>query len=58
MIDNAFAYVKNPLATRAARPRGIHHLTTEPYRPRTNGKVDRFHQTMVSRGPTSRDTKL
>jgi len=24
----------------------IRHLTTEPYRPRTNGKVERFHQTM------------
>jgi hypothetical protein len=22
------------------------HLTTQPYRPRTNGKVERFHQTM------------
>ena len=27
--------------------RGIRHLTTEPYRPRTNGKVERFHQTMA-----------
>ena len=26
---------------------GIRHLTTEPYRPRTNGKVERFHQTMA-----------
>ena len=25
---------------------GIRHLTTQPYRPRTNGKVERFHQTM------------
>ena len=25
----------------------IRHLTTEPYRPRTNGKVERFHQTMA-----------
>ena len=24
----------------------LRHLTTEPYRPRTNGKVERFHQTM------------
>ncbi|MBA3843212.1 MAG: transposase, partial [Actinobacteria bacterium] len=23
------------------------HLTTKPYRPRTNGKVERFHQTMA-----------
>jgi Integrase core domain len=27
--------------------KGVHHLTTEPYRPRTNGKVERFHQTMA-----------
>ena len=25
----------------------IRHLTTQPYRPRTNGKVERFHQTMA-----------
>ena len=24
----------------------IRHLTTRPYRPQTNGKVERFHQTM------------
>ena len=26
---------------------GIRHLTTKPYRPRTNGKVERFHETMT-----------
>jgi transposase InsO family protein len=26
---------------------GVRHLTTEPYRPRTNRKVERFHQTMA-----------
>ena len=26
---------------------GIRHLTTRAYRPRTNGKVERFHQTMA-----------
>ena len=25
----------------------VRHLTTRPYRPRTNGKVERFHQTMA-----------
>jgi transposase InsO family protein len=25
----------------------IRHLTTQPYRPRTNGKIERFHQTMT-----------
>jgi transposase InsO family protein len=47
MTDNGFSYVKNhSLAKLLARHR-IRHLTTEPYRPRTNGKVERFHQTMA-----------
>jgi transposase InsO family protein len=47
MTDNAFAYVKNrSLRELLARER-IRHLTIEPYRPRTNGKVERFHQTMA-----------
>jgi transposase InsO family protein len=47
MTDNGFSYVKNrSLAELLARQR-IRHLTTEPYRPRTNGKVERFHQTMA-----------
>ncbi len=25
---------------------GISHLRTRPYRPQTNGKIERFHQTM------------
>jgi len=47
MTDNAFAYVKNRSLGELLATRGIHHLTTEPYRPRTNGKVERFHQTMA-----------
>jgi transposase InsO family protein len=47
MTDNGFSYVKNrSLADLLAR-HDIHHLTTQPYRPRTNGKVERFHQTMA-----------
>ena len=47
MTDNAFSYTKSrSLAALLAR-RGIRHLTTQPYRPRTNGKVERFHQTMA-----------
>jgi transposase InsO family protein len=30
---------------------GIRHLTAEPYRSRTNGKVERFHQTMAREWP-------
>jgi transposase InsO family protein len=47
MTDNAFAYVKNRSLRELLASRGIRHLTTEPYRPRTNGKVERFHQTMA-----------
>ena len=45
--DNAFSYVKNRSLRELLAARGIKHLTTEPYRPRTNGKVERFHQTLA-----------
>jgi len=47
MSDNAFSYVKNRSLRELLAARGIKHLTTQPYRPRTNGKVERFHQTMA-----------
>jgi transposase InsO family protein len=47
MTDNAFNYVKNRSLRELLTKRGIKHLTTQPYRPRTNGKVERFHQTMA-----------
>lgn len=47
LTDNAFSYVKNRSLRELLIRRGIRHLTTEPYRPRTNGKVERFHQTMA-----------
>src|SRR6266508_589635 len=47
MSDNAFAYTKNRSLCELLAREGIRHLTTEPYRPRTNGKVERFHQTMA-----------
>src|SRR5438876_8486429 len=46
MTDNAFAYVNSRSLRELLHRHGIRHLTTEPYRPRTNGKVERFHQTM------------
>jgi transposase InsO family protein len=46
MTDNAFSYVKNRSLRELLTAHDIQHLTTEPYRPRTNGKVERFHQTM------------
>ena len=47
MTDNAFSYVKNGSLRELLAAHGIKHLTTAPYRPRTNGKVERFHQTMA-----------
>jgi transposase InsO family protein len=46
MTDNAFTYVKNRSLRELLAAHDIRHLTTQPYRPRTNGKVERFHQTM------------
>jgi transposase InsO family protein len=47
MTDNSFSYVKNRSLRELLARHSIRHLTTEPYRPRTNGKVERFHQTMA-----------
>src|SRR6058998_2398405 len=40
LTDNGFSYVKNRSLRELLASRQIHHLTTEPYRPRTNGKVE------------------
>jgi len=47
MTDNGFSYVKNRSLRELLARHDIHHLTTQPYRPRTNGKVEPFHQTMA-----------
>jgi len=47
MTDNAFTYVRNRSLHELLARHLIRHLTTEPYRPRTNGKVERFHQTLA-----------
>ena len=47
MTDNGFATSRTARSAKLLAPHGIRHLTTEPYRPRTNGKVERFHQTMA-----------
>ena len=46
MTDNAFTYTKNRSLRALLAAQKIRHLTTRPYRPRTNGKIERFHQTM------------
>jgi transposase InsO family protein len=47
MTDNAFAYVRNRSLRELLALREVKHITTQPYRPQTNGKVERFHQTMA-----------
>jgi len=47
MTDNAWAYTRSRLFRELLTRQGIAHLKTKPYRPRTNGKVERFHQTMA-----------
>ena len=39
MTDNAFTYVRNRSLRELLEAREIKHITTRPYRPRTNGKV-------------------
>ena len=47
MTDNGSAYVSHA-HRQALRELGIRHLTTRPYRPRTNGKAERFIQTLIN----------
>jgi transposase InsO family protein len=47
MTDNAFVYTKSSELRGLLAERGIRHLTTQPRRPQTNGKVERFQQTMA-----------
>jgi transposase InsO family protein len=46
LTDNGSCYRSLPFRE-ACRQLGIRHLKTKPYRPRTNGKVERFIQTLL-----------
>jgi transposase InsO family protein len=46
MTDNAFAYIHNRSLRDLLACRGIRHIRTRPYTPRTNGKVERYQQTL------------
>jgi transposase InsO family protein len=46
MTDNGSAYVST-LHALACRTMGLKHLRTRPYRPRTNGKAERFIRTLL-----------
>lgn len=48
MTDNAWAYTKAQIFADALNTTGVDkHLTIEPYRPQTNGKVERFNRTLL-----------
>jgi hypothetical protein len=47
MTDNGFSYTKNRSLADLLTQHDTRHLTTARYRPRTNGKIERFHQTMT-----------
>ena len=47
MTDNAFTYIHNRSLRELLTAQQIKHLRTQPYRPQTNGKAERFHQTMA-----------
>ena len=47
MTDNAFSYVHNRSLRELLAAHKINHLRTQAYRPKTNGKIERFHQTMA-----------
>jgi transposase InsO family protein len=46
MTDNGNAY-RSAIHAVACRALGIRHIRTRPYRPRTNGKAERFIRTML-----------
>ena len=46
MTDNGPAYISHAWRERCAQL-GIRHLRTRPYRPQTNGKAERFIQTLL-----------
>jgi transposase InsO family protein len=46
MSDNHWSYTHNRALAELLANRTIRHLTIEPYRPQTNGKVERYQQTL------------
>ncbi len=47
MTDNAMAYRRSHAFADALTQIGAAHKLIRPYRPQTNGKVERFHQTLL-----------
>jgi transposase InsO family protein len=46
LSDNAFTYTKNRALRELLERNGIRHLLIQPWRPQTNGKVERYQQTL------------
>ena len=46
LTDNAWTYTHNRALAELLQARGIRHLTTRSRRPQTNGKVERYQQTL------------
>jgi hypothetical protein len=53
MTDNAFAYLNNRSLRELLIARRTKHLRTEAYRPKTNGKVERFTKPWRANGRTA-----
>ena len=47
LTDNAFVYVRNRSLRELLASRSIEHWRTRPYSPQTNGKVERYQQTLA-----------
>jgi transposase InsO family protein len=47
MTDNHFSYTRSVSLAELLDHRAVSHLRIRPYTPRTNGKVERFHQTLM-----------
>jgi transposase InsO family protein len=47
LSDNAWAYTHNRSLKQLLRNRQVEHKTIRPYRPQTNGKVERYQQTLA-----------
>ena len=48
MTDNAHNYRTSRAFQQALSDNGVRHLRTRPYRPQTNGKAERFNQTLLN----------
>lgn len=48
MTDNAFVYTRSQQFATVLETIGAAHKRIRPYRPQTNGKVERFHQTLLA----------